>query len=108
MRPIADIVRKAVGFFAVKKPAYQIYGDSIICSLGAGSKEKIRLADIAEWIDHNDPWIYWVTFRLNDGSEIVWRDPDCQLEQLLYSVAPDRVRVERPIQSPVPTRGSET
>ena len=97
MRPIADIVRKAVGLFATKNPAYQIRHDSVVCSLGESSEEKIRLADIVEWIDHNDPWVCWVTIRLNDGSEVVWRDADCQLEQLLYSVASDKVRVETPI-----------
>ena len=91
---MVDIIRKAAGLFTVKKPFYQLRGDSIVCSAGNDAEEKICLADIGEWIDHNDPWICWVTLRLNYGREIVWRNTDCQLEKILYAVAPAKVRVE--------------
>jgi hypothetical protein len=93
LKKVVTAVRSA--FRATGNPSFGIWDGVLVKSQFGEPEEKVPLATIREWIDHDDPWIYWVTLRLEDGRTLRWKDPACELESLLYAAIPEKARREK-------------
>lgn len=65
--------------------------DVILRGRGQKVEDTVRISEIQTWVDYGDPWIFVIPIHLANGHTIEWSDPYCELENILRSVAPDKV-----------------
>ena len=75
----------------IKRDTFELRGDVIIRGRGKSDSSRVRIGEIESWVDHDDPWIFVVSIKLNNGRWVEWEDPHMELEQILRRVAGERM-----------------